>query len=88
MQAIRTKFYGPGNTRGARVQAKCEARTVYVPWDYELGIEGNHKAACEALLRRMQWHAPHGQYSPMIGGQFGAARYWVFADDMRAAVQS
>ena len=86
MQAIRTRYFGPTDHLGSRIQAKCEARAVYVPYDHALDIDGNHAAACAALVRRMGWHAPHGQYAPMVGGYFSGDRYWVFADDERVDV--
>lgn len=79
MQAIRTKFYGPTNTKGARVQVSAEAATIYVEWDYALGVDGNHKAACEALVRKLGWDK--GAYSPLVGGQHGVSYYWVFTND-------
>lgn len=80
MQAIRTKFFDPSNSRGARIQAKCEAKTIFVGYAYELGTEGNHKAACEQLVRLLGWDKSPG-YSPMVGGQFDDAHYWVFTND-------
>ena len=52
MQAIVTKFFGPTNRMGARIKASCERGSLTVSWDYALGIEQNHRAACEALLAR------------------------------------
>jgi hypothetical protein len=54
-QAIATKFLGPTNTRGARVRATCEARSVLVPWNYALGVSENHDAAARALITRLGW---------------------------------
>ena len=42
MQAIRTKYFGPTNSRGSCIQAKCEARTIYMPYRHELDIYENH----------------------------------------------
>lgn len=47
MQAIRTKFVGPTNTRGSRIIAtSCDARTV-MPYDHEISAEDNHARAAE-----------------------------------------
>jgi hypothetical protein len=54
-QAIITKFIGPTNYRGARVKARCDAGSVTVPWNYAIGIEGNHKAAALALAQKLDW---------------------------------
>jgi hypothetical protein len=30
MQAIQTRYFGPGNVRGSRIKAWCAAKTIYV----------------------------------------------------------
>lgn len=80
MQAIRTKYFGPSNVRGSRIQAKCEAKTIYVGFAHELNSEGNHQAACEELVRQMGWDLPDC-YTPMVGGVFGGDYYWVFTNN-------
>lgn len=55
MQAITTKFIGPTNHRGARVRARCEARTIYVYWEHGLGVEENHRRAAEILAKQLGW---------------------------------
>ena len=54
-QAIATSFHGPTDTRGARVKATCDAGTIYVGWDYALGITENHAAAAKALATKLGW---------------------------------
>lgn len=54
-QAIQTKYYGPTNSRGGRIKATCEAKTIWVPWDYAFGSEDNHKAAALALMSCLGW---------------------------------
>jgi hypothetical protein len=97
MQSIRTRHFGPSNVKGSRIQAKCEARTIYVAYDHALNLDQNHRAACRALLLAMNWTAEHGRYSPMVGGFFARDMYWVFqtdistgaaAPDMLAALQN
>lgn len=56
MQAILTKYLPPTNTKGSRIKASCEARTIFVPWDHSVGEEPNHVAAAEALCVRMAEH--------------------------------
>jgi hypothetical protein len=82
MQAIRTKYCGPTNTRGSRIQASCEAKTIYVPYDHALNRDGNHRAACEELMRVMAEVeiAELWAYSDMVGGWHGDAMYWVFVN--------
>jgi hypothetical protein len=76
MLAIRTKYFGPPNVRGSRIQAQCKAKTIYVPYDHALNSDENHRAACKKLLSIMGWGAP------MVGGTFANDMYWVFRNDM------
>ena len=76
MQAIRTKYFGPTNSRGSRIQASCEAETIYVPYNYGLTNDENHRAACEELTRALGW-----AFSDMVGGAHGDATYWVFVNE-------
>jgi hypothetical protein len=55
LQAIETRYFGPGNTRGARVKAICQARSITVHWDHALNPEANHRAAAEKLMAVMGW---------------------------------
>ena len=59
MQAITTKYIGPTNARGSRVKAKAQAGNVTIGWDSGLGVMDNHKAAAEALIRKLGWDKPH-----------------------------
>jgi hypothetical protein len=78
MQAIRTRYHGPTNSRGSRISAKCEAGTVSVTYDDALNLAENHQAACEALLTKLGWTTPAG-YKPMHAGQFDGDWFWVSA---------
>lgn len=72
MQTIETKYHGATNVKGSRVSASCEAGRVILNWDHGLGIEDNHKAAAEKLIRKLGWH---GRYA------IGATRQgYVFVD--------
>jgi hypothetical protein len=87
MQAIRTKYYGPTNFRGGRIQTKANAGAIFMSYDHALGVEGNHQAACELLKRKLGWIAEGGAtYQPMVGGEFDGAHYWVFVSDTRTSV--
>ena len=72
MQAIRTRYHGPGNVRGSRFSAQCEAGRVYVPYDYALNSEKNHEAAMRAICAKIGWNA-----DMRIGGVFENDYYWV-----------
>ncbi len=82
MQAIRTRYFGPTNVRGSRIQAKCEARTIYLPYDHALNLDGNHKAACQALMIAMGWTLEHGRvFTARVGGVFAHDYYWIALND-------
>jgi len=64
-QAIRTRYAGPTDTRGARIIATAQAGRVVVPWDYALDPAENHAAACAAYANRKGWSGPwHGGQLP------------------------
>ena len=85
MQAIRTHYIGPSNTKGSRIQAKCEARTIYVSYDHALDIDGNHKAAMLQLVKALGWDTDH--YADLVGGTFDGDMYWVFDDKRLKALK-
>ncbi len=54
MQSIRTKFYGPGNVRGARIVAKtASGMSVSVPYDLFASPDENHATAARRLARSL-----------------------------------
>lgn len=55
MQAIITKYLSPTNSNGARVRARCQARSLTLHWDHSLGQEANHHAAARALAADLHW---------------------------------
>lgn len=87
MQAIRTRYIGPTNTRGARVRADLGIpshlgavlfatpdATVTRPWDHSLTAEQNHKYAALALTQKVGW-----QYFDWFGAWFKHDMYWSVA---------
>lgn len=54
-QAIKTTYYGPTNTKGARVRAKCGAKTLWINWDYGVGVTENHSNAAKSLSKSLGW---------------------------------
>jgi hypothetical protein len=88
MQAIRTRYIGPSNVRGSRIQAKCEARTMYVSYDHALNLGENHRAACEALMLAMGWIPEHPtHYENRVGGVFAHDYYWVALNDTQTGAE-
>ena len=79
MQAIKTRFVGPTNTKGSRVKASCDAGTVTLSWDYSVGSEGNHQKAAMALLNKIHSQSGHfdGWKGPWVGATYNGDTYWV-----------
>lgn len=56
MKAITTKYFGPGNVKGARIKAYDEdGNQATISYPYELSGEDCHRAAADALCRKMGW---------------------------------
>ncbi len=55
MQAIQTKYIAPSNNKGARIQAISYAKTIVLPYAYELDNEANHKLVCMTLMEVLGW---------------------------------
>ena len=72
MKAIVTKYHGPAK-RGSYMSATADGKTVRVSYDHALNSDGNHAAACRALLRKLGWS---GAYAS--GGLPNSARAWVY----------
>lgn len=71
MQAIRTRYHGCTNAKGSRISARGESGTVYVHYDHALGLEENHRAACDAYRRKVGWQ----DLQSMVGGTFAHDMY-------------
>ena len=56
MQAIRTKYLGPTNTRGARIKATCEAGNLTISYRYNLNTSDMHRKAAFDLLDKLGWN--------------------------------
>lgn len=57
MKAIFTKYVPPTNTRGSRIKAFDEDRnSVTISFEQAGSIEDAHRAAAEALIRKMKWN--------------------------------
>jgi hypothetical protein len=64
-QAITTRWHGPTNTLDTRVKATCQAGSITLVWDSNLGIQENHTLAATALLRKLGWTGTyHGGVLP------------------------
>lgn len=79
MQAIKTKYVGPTNTRGARITASCDAGTVTLSRDSSLDSQGNHQKAAMALLNKIHSQSGHfdGWKGTWVGATYNGDTYWV-----------
>lgn len=73
MQAIQTRHFGPTNSRGARIKATAAAGSVTISYPYELSGQACHRAAADALVKKMGWDDPH--YGGLLGGQLPNGDY-------------
>ena len=72
---ITTKFVGPTNTKGSRVQVKTWLKTHYVSWDHALNSEENHSVAVAQVVYELnkerentQWYINGGGMMPDDSG--------------------
>lgn len=74
-QAIVTTFHGPTNTKGSRVKAQCDAKTMWFSWDHALGVTENHHRAAALLAAYLGWVEPG---APIKGGSLpGKGMAWI-----------
>lgn len=65
MTAIRTRYIGPTNTRGARIKANAGmGRTVTIGYPHDAPRHEAHARAAEALCVKMGWDGA------MLEGEF------------------
>jgi hypothetical protein len=69
VQAIEVKYFGPGNTRGARMVAITQAGRKSVPYDHSLNPFDNAAVAAEVFARHLDWHGE------MVGGGLHSGHY-------------
>lgn len=76
MKAIRTKYTGPTDTRGARIIASTEDRNrCSIPYPHELNQTEAHAFAARTLCEKMGWDGE------MVGGGLGNDMVWVFTSE-------
>jgi hypothetical protein len=83
MQAIITKYFGPTNSRGSRIKATAAAGSITISYPYDLSGQACHRAAADALVKKMGWDDPH--YGGLLGGQLPNGDYaFVFNSPLSA----
>jgi len=81
MKAIRTKYLGPTNYRGARISASDEdGNRITIPYPHELSGEAVHRKAADALCTKMHW------CGRLIGGSLKNGYVFVFDPDKRFTI--
>lgn len=78
-QAIETRYAGPTDHRGSRVLVRSQARRMVVPWDDALDVQGNHRAAAMAMVRKLGW----GSEAEWHGGATANGAGYVFVHVVR-----
>jgi hypothetical protein len=66
MQAIHTKYLSATDSRGSRIKATAAAGSVTISYPHELSGQACHRAAAEALVKKLGWDGPH--YGGLLGG--------------------
>jgi hypothetical protein len=73
MQAIKTVYKGPTNSRGSRIIASCDAKRATYAWDYRLGVEDNHVKAAQRHAEVLGWaEVTHGK---LVSGSLAGDGY-------------
>src|SRR5258708_4084246 len=74
MKAIVTKYHGPTNHKGSRITASDEdGNRVTISYPHELSGEDCHRAAADALCKKMGWDGE------LIGGSLKRGYVFVFS---------
>ena len=60
-QAIETRYLGPTNTKGGRIKATAWAGSITIGYNHALDVDGNHKAAADALIAKLGWTGTFAQ---------------------------
>jgi hypothetical protein len=76
-QAIVTKFFGPTDTKGARIKASAQAGSVFSSYTYETSSDGEHCLAAKKLAEKLGWN---GVYFGG-GNPDGTGNTYVFVGD-------
>lgn len=75
-QAIVTKYFGPTNTRGARIKATSGGGiNVTIPYAHDLSNEAAHSQAAVALCQKLKWWP-----CKLLQGSLKSGYAFVFAD--------
>lgn len=77
MQAILSRYHGPGNVRGSRITAQCQAKRITVEYDDALNLDDNHRAAATKLILALGWHGHWCQGTIPSGDYVAVCAKWL-----------
>lgn len=80
---ITTKYIGPTNTKGSRIKATCQAKSITRSWDYALNADENHRAVAGELAQLVGWA---GNWR--MGADSGAGYVFVCGDLVAFAISA
>ena len=74
MKAIKTRYCGPTDRKGARIIAsEGDGKRITIGYPHELDSKEAHRKAAETLAGKLDW------CGPLVGGWLGKGTYvWVF----------
>lgn len=82
MQAIKTEYFGPTDTKDSRIVASCQVKRMTFSYRHELNLDQNHANAALALKNDLGWNGEY--YCDMVGGVAkDGCYYWVFVNELR-----
>ena len=83
MKAIRTRYYGPTNTRGSRIVASDgDHNSISISYPHGLDSDKGHELAAYLLMQKMGWA------NKIIGGGFRHDMYWTMLPLYKNSLQS
>ena len=75
MKAIRTRYYGPTNTKGSKIVATDGDRnSISISYPYGLNSDEGHELAAYLLMQKMKWN------NQLVGGGFQNDMYWTMVE--------
>ena len=70
MQAITTRYHGPGNVRGSRISATtASGKRVYHECDDAVHVDRQHRDAAIKLCKLLDWHGTMVEGGLTSGGE-------------------
>lgn len=76
MIVVKVKYYGPTNSRGAKIKATSDIGSVSIPYPYDLSDDDLARAPLIALLDKY----PDIKKDGWILGAIGHTDYWINPD--------